>query len=118
MSKLTGKQLTADWQAAVSLVLGLWLIVSPFVLAFDAEQVPAVIAVVVGVIVAAAAAAALYAFQQWEEWGDGVLAAWLLGFGTLLLAMWSRVLTGRVIGILALWSATIGHGRGGIASKG
>ena len=123
MSKLTDK-LSNEWQDSINFVLGVWLIASPWVLAYAAERVPTTNAVVVGAIIALAAAAALYAFQAWEEWVNVALAAWLifspwvLGFSTLQIAMWNHVAVGVAVLVLALWSTTISHGSGGIASKG
>lgn len=123
MSKLTDK-LSNEWQDAINLVLGAWLIASPWVLAYAVERVPTTNAVVVGAIIALAAAAALYAFQAWEEWTNVALAAWLivspwvLGFSTLQIAMWNHVAVGVAVLVLALWSTTISHGSGGTASKG
>ncbi len=123
MSKLTEK-LTTEWQDTVNFVLGGWLIVSPWILGYAAQQVPTNNAVVVGVIIAVAAAAALYAFQVWEEWVNAALAAWLivspwvLGFGTDQAAAWNQYAVGVLVGVLALWSANIEHGSGTPMAKG
>ena len=123
MSKLTDK-LTTEWQDVVSFALGIWLIVSPWVLAYATNQYPMTNAVVVGALIALAAAGALYAFQVWEEWLNVALAAWLiaspwlLGFSTLQVAVVNQVAVGALVGLLALWSANIEHGTGGHIAKG
>ena len=47
------------WQDPVNLVLGLWMIVSPWVLAYQAEPRPMWNSVIVGILIAAAAVYAL-----------------------------------------------------------
>jgi hypothetical protein len=123
MSKLTEK-LTKEWQDAVNVVLGAWLVVSPWVLGYAAQQVPMMNAVVVGGIVALAAIGALYAFQAWEEWTNVALAVWLivspwlLGFSAMETARLNHIIVGALIGVLALWSANIEHGPDGRMAKG
>ena len=62
---------------AANFVLGLWLVVSPWVLTYTTTTTAAQNAWVVGAVIAIAALAALLAFHQWEEWVNVALAAWL-----------------------------------------
>ena len=123
MSRLTDK-LSAEWQDAGNLLLGLWLAVSPWPLAYASERTPMINAVAVGVIIAVAAAGALYAFHAWEEWVNVALAAWLiaspwlLNFSTLQVATWNQIAVGTLVAILALWSTTADHSSGGLTLKG
>ena len=123
MSRLTDK-LSAEWQDAGNLLLGLWLAVSPWALAYASERTPMINAVAVGVIIAVAAAGALYAFHAWEEWVNVALAAWLiaspwlLNFSTLQVATWNQIAVGTLVAILALWSTTADHSSGGLTLKG
>ena len=123
MSRLTDK-LSAEWQDAGNLLLGLWLAVSPLALAYASERTPMINAVAVGVIIAVAAAGALYAFHAWEEWVNVALAAWLiaspwlLNFSTLQVATWNQIAVGTLVAILALWSTTADHSSGGLTLKG
>lgn len=107
-----GKRLTGQWKDAVNLVLGLWLIVSPWALGFVADRTPAWNAWVVGVIIAVAALAALVAFHKWEEWVEAALGLWLivspylLGFvATQMHATWNQIIVGIVVAALAIWAA-------------
>jgi hypothetical protein len=117
------ERLTTQWQDAANLVLGIWLAVSPWVLAYAGEVAPAWNAHAVGVVIAVAAAAALAAFQRWEEWVTVALAAWLivspylLGFGTLQSAIWNQSVVGILVGALALWVAVTDRHTGGLATK-
>lgn len=106
-----GNRLTAQWKDAVNLVLGLWLIVSPWALNFATVQVPTWNAWAVGVVIAVAALAALIAFNKWEEWVEAALGGWLivspflLGFSMVMNATWNQIIVGAIVGILAVWSA-------------
>jgi len=112
-----GKRLTAQWKDAVNVVLGLWLIGSPWTLGFAMDQAPTWNAWAVGVVIAVAALAALVAFNKWEEWAEVALGAWLivspwvLGFTGSDAAVLTHVLAGIAAIVLAIWS-TNEHGAG------
>lgn len=108
-------RLARQWRDIVNLVLGVWIVISPWTLGFAAEQAAAWNAYIVGVIIAVAALAALVNFHKWEEWVNVVLAAWLivspwaLGTAALSALMWNQIIVGLVIGALAIWSSVAGH---------
>lgn len=123
MPKLMNK-LSNEWQDAANLVLGLWLMLSPWALDYSVLRTPAANSIMIGAIIAGAAACALYAFQPWEEWTNVALAAWLvvspwvLGFAHLESVAHNSVVVGTLVGVMALWSTTIEHGTSGqIAGK-
>jgi hypothetical protein len=100
----------AKWCDVANLVLGAFLLVSPWILGFDAGTVSQN-AYISGLVIAGLAIAALAAFAVWEEWlnlivGLWVLVSpWVLGFqGTT--AMRVHVIIGAAVAILAaieLW---------------
>lgn len=98
------------WQDPVNLVLGLWMMASPWVLAYAAEMTPTRNAFIVGIFIAGLALLALFKVMAWEEWLSVALGAWLvispwiLGFSALATAMWNAVIVGLVVGVLALWA--------------
>lgn len=107
------------WQDSLNLILGLWVIVSPWVLGFTDIQYAPANAVVIGIIIAAMAVWALVAFQEWEEWVNVFLGLWLVatpwlfGFaamssaataGSAYAASWNFVLAGLLVAGLAIWS--------------
>ena len=104
-------RLTTHWRDAANLVLGLWLVISPWVLSYATETIPTGNAFIVGVIIAVAAAAAFIAFHKWEEWVNVVLAAWLivspfaLDYASHATILWNQLIVGALVGILALWTA-------------
>ncbi len=112
------------WQDWGNLVLGLWILASPWVLqlttAVGAEVTGGATnnAVtwnlsLVGIVVAALAVASIFAFQAWEEWtnvGLGVwlfVSPWVLGFSSSTLLMWNAVIAGALIVILAGWAIAL-----------
>lgn len=109
-----------QWQDVVNLVLGVWLIASPWILEFTAVDYALGNAYIIGAIVAVAAAAALVKFQEWEEWVNAVLGLWLIASPWLFefaattataetqaafYATWNFVVTGALVIGLASWSA-------------
>ena len=109
------------WQDWGNLVLGLWILASPWFLQFT-TAIGAEVAggaannavtwnlSLVGIAVAALAVAAIFAFQAWEEWTNVVLGIWLfvspwaLGFSSSALLMWNAVIVGALIVVLAGWA--------------
>lgn len=110
MGAFTDK-MTHQWRDVANLILGLWLLISPWVLSYMGETVAALNAYIVGIIIAVAAAAALVAFHKWEEWVNVALAAWLiispflLSYPMMASAMTNQIVIGVVTGLLALWTA-------------
>ena len=106
-------RLATHWRDAANFILGLWLIISPWVLAYAMETLPTRNACIVGVIIAVAAAAAFFAFHKWEEWINVVLAAWLIvspflfGYQAYSTIFWNQIIVGVLVGGLALWAVIV-----------
>lgn len=94
------------WEDWVGLVLGLWLLVSPWVLEY-VEVSASQNAVFVGFLLIATEFVALYVFNVWEEWISVILGAWLvvspwvLGVG--LVPTVNFVIVGLLVLALALY---------------
>jgi hypothetical protein len=90
-------------------ILGLVLIVAPFVLGYSGETTPMWTSIILGAIVALSAAYKALARDEarWEAWVAGiagvlaVIAPFVLGFSALTTAMWTSVVLGIVVVILA-----------------
>jgi hypothetical protein len=101
---------TKHWQDPVNLVLGLWMIVSPWVLGYQAASAAQSNAVTVGGVIAILATLELFNVTAWEEWGNFALGIWLvispwvLGFGTITAAMANAVIIGVAVAVLAIWA--------------
>ena len=98
------------WQDPVNGLLGIWLVLSPWLLRYDANTTATANMVVVGLALFAASVGAILAPRAWEEWVEAALGAWLivspwaLKFGGLPDAMYTAVGTGVVVLVLALWT--------------
>lgn len=122
------KKTTSNWQDVVNLIVGLLLIISPWVLSFAGIQVALWNAVIFGIVIALLALSTLLRFKDWEEWVDMVVGVWLiispwvLGFaattatatavGGAAVATWTFVVFGVVTIILAAWALSHHHGGG------
>lgn len=96
-----------DW---LNLVLAVALLVSPWVIGFAVETMPAWNAWIVGIVLGALAITALSAFAEWEEWANLVLglwlivSPWLLQFAANMNAMWTRVVLGALVAAVSAWA--------------
>jgi hypothetical protein len=96
----------------VNAILGTFLFLTPLVFGFAGESHPAWNAWIFGAIVVLLALAALIQFQEWEEWVNCLLGVWvlispwILGFAANSSALWSHVVLGALVAVLAafeLW---------------
>lgn len=99
------------WQDPLNLILGLWLLASPWILAYQDEMVSTRNAVIVGILIAALAVLELFKVKAWEEWASVafgvwlVISPWVLGFsGLAAAATWNAVIVGVAVAALALWA--------------
>ncbi|MHB1250267.1 MAG: SPW repeat protein [Polaromonas sp.] len=97
------------WQDPVNAVLGVGLVLSPWVLGFQDTTLAMVNAVVIGLALIAAALGAIFVPRAWEEWTEAILGLWLvvspwaLGFNTQYQATMNALVVGVVTAALALW---------------
>jgi hypothetical protein len=95
-----------DW---LNLALSVLLFISPWVLGFAGEQQPAWNAWACAIIIAVFSVAALVNFAEWEEWVNLVVGLWLvispwiLQFSAVTSAMWTAVIIGVIVAVLAAW---------------
>jgi hypothetical protein len=97
------------WEDWTNLVLGLWLIASPWALQFTGDPATAWNAWISGGIIAIIAAAALYQVQKWEEWSNVIVgiwvasSPWVLGFSNNPVTTWNAVIVGLLVLCVAGW---------------
>lgn len=97
------------WQDQVILVLGLWLIVSPWALAYPAGSLQMTNAIVSGLILAVLSAFELYKTYFWAVvvnllvgiWV--VISPWVLRIADPRTVMWNELIVGIAVVVLALW---------------
>ena len=96
----------------VNAALGVVLVLLPWIAGFTSATAAAWNASIVGLAIAAVAVGALVSFAEWEEWANLVLGAWAvvapwaLGFAAVASAMYSHVVVGAIVAVLAaieLW---------------
>jgi hypothetical protein len=98
------------WQDVVNVVIGLWLLATPWAMGFSATSAPTANAVAVGIALIAAAVGAIFVPRAWEEWTEAALGVWLmaspwlLGFSTMRDARIVAAASGLVVAVLALWT--------------
>lgn len=112
----------ARWQDWTLVLLGVWLVISPFIGIGVTEGTAAVNSYLIGTAVAFFAFAAISKPQMWKEFTNLVLGFWLvvapftLGFANLLAPTVNQVTVGILVGGIALLvtlgksSPTVGHG--------
>jgi hypothetical protein len=97
------------WQDPANVLLGAWLIVSPWILGFQNLPAALTCTVAIGVLLVASSAGAMSVPQAWEEWTDVALgvaliaAPFLLGFDGNQPALQNALFTGLAVAALALW---------------
>jgi len=98
------------WQDWVTLLAGIWLLVSPFAVRYSGDGTAMGNAVILGIAIIILSIVALSVRVVWEEWILVVLgiwlivAPWLLRFTPDVTAKSNSVVVGIIVGLLALWS--------------
>ena len=94
------------WQDAASLVVGVWLVLSPFALGFAGAA--AWITVVLGLSVVLFAVEGLFIPSYLEEWGELLIglallvAPWIFGYEPELATV-SSMVSGILVILFAIW---------------
>ncbi|MFQ5830087.1 MAG: SPW repeat protein [Candidatus Methylomirabilia bacterium] len=109
------------WASWTNVVLGLWLIVAPFALAYSGVTTAVYEDVILGIVIAAlalwqavGAQTPLMASASWIVATGGLwvlVAPFLLGYSNTTAAVYNDVIVGLVVLILGLWRA-LSRGQG------
>lgn len=97
------------WQDGVTLLVGIWVATSAWVLGYGDVDMAMFNGVVIGVALIAAAAGAILLPRAWEEWTELVLglwlavSPWLLGYADTIAARNNAVISGLLVLGLAFW---------------
>ena len=98
------------WQDPVNALLGLWVVLSPWVVGFQGITTAMATAVILGIVLIAVSLGATFAARAWEDWLEGIvgvlliIAPWVMGFSGQHDAMMATLISGIVILVLALWT--------------
>src|SRR4051812_24247173 len=103
-----------QWEDWCDWAMGIWLILSPWVLLYEQDPIATRNAVTVGLLIVAAEALTLSLFRVWEEWINVALGAWLLVSPWLLgiastAAKLNFVVVGLLVAALALYEVWSDH---------
>jgi hypothetical protein len=98
--------------SGLDVLAGVWLLISPFVLAFY-SQAATTNNVILGIVIAAIAAIRFFgAFDAaWLSWINAVLglwvllSPWILGFSQFNVPTGNNIILGVIVIVLASWSA-------------
>ena len=91
----------------VNAALGVILLVSPWLIGFEAQRLATWTAIIGGAVIAIMAVAAFMRLLEWEEWinlvaGLCVAASpWLIGFTAVAGATWTHNIIGVLVALLA-----------------
>ncbi len=66
------------WEDWLSWILGIWLMLSPWILMFWNQSGVTTTAVITGLLLILVEAITLSAFRLWEEWANVLLGLWLI----------------------------------------
>jgi hypothetical protein len=100
----------------INAVLAVFLFFSPWLVGFRDVQIASWNAGVCGLVISLVAALAITRLQEWEEWSNALLglwtaaAPWILGFAGTVAAMWTHVLVGLAVVVLAVVELWLIHG--------
>lgn len=99
------------WQDWANLVLGAWMILSPWALGFaDPKSMAAVSAWILGAAIVVFAAIAMYAPKAWEEGVNLILglaliaSPWVLNFAAHSTPTTNAAIVGILVTALAIWA--------------
>ncbi len=97
------------WQDVVSVVVGLWLIASPWALGIHDHMAAIGNFVVLGAVLLGFAITEFFIPESWEEWSELVIGLWLIGspwvleFATIPAATQNAIGCGCLLVVLAVW---------------
>ena len=100
------------WPDWVNLILGVWLLVSPFLLGFSAQGDAMWNALIAGALIALVALGAMFKFHILGEGLNFLLGLWLvvspwaLGFSAFGTATWNHAIAGILVALFAVWQFT------------
>lgn len=99
------------WQDWVNVILGLWMVASPWILGFAAgESLAAPTAWILGAAIVVFAGVAVYMYKAWEEALTIILgiclfaSPWVLGFADQMTPTMNAVVVGLLVSAFGVWA--------------
>lgn len=103
------------WPNWLTLLLAVWLFISPWVLATAVAGAWAWNFWVVAVVLAVLSIAALAQIAEWEDWVNLVLGVWLFispwiyGYTGTTNISWNSYIVGVLVGLVSIWGIAAAH---------
>ncbi|HZD11622.1 MAG TPA: SPW repeat protein [Candidatus Binatia bacterium] len=99
--------------SGLNVLLGIWLLVAPFILGYSGVAAGLWNDIIVGALVLILAGVRVWkpAHNRWLSWTNVLLGIWLaaapfiLGYSEIAAAMWNDIIVGIAIIVLGAWSA-------------
>lgn len=103
------------WQSWVNTILGIWLILSPFLLGFSDVASATWNNIIIGILLAVVAGwvASSRVISSAPKWFNFILGLWLifspfiLGFSGFAVPFWNNIIIGIAVAVLAAWAASM-----------
>lgn len=100
---------TAKGIGIINLVLGIWLILSPFLFSYSSTAMTD--SIILGTIIAILAVIRLSA-QTWASWFNGIAGLWLIIAPFIIgstesAVLWNQIIVGLAVAVLGFWSSTM-----------
>ncbi|MFN9709744.1 MAG: SPW repeat protein [Burkholderiales bacterium] len=98
------------WQDVVNLLIGVWLLISPWAMGLQDQGTITANFVIVGLALIALTLGALFVPKAWEEWSACaaglwlVASPWLLDFASHLNATRNALAAGAAVVLMCVWS--------------
>lgn len=102
---------TAKGIGIINLVLGIWLILSPFLFSYSSTAMTD--SIILGTIIAILAVIRLSApAQTWASWFNGIAGLWLIIAPFIIgstesAVLWNQITVGLAVAALGFWSSTM-----------
>lgn len=105
-------QASSRTASTINVILGIWLIVAPFILGTNSSTAVLWNDIILGIVVVVMAGTRLSNVQiTWPSWVNVIAGLWLiiapfvLGYSTMANARYEDIIVGIVVALVALWSA-------------
>ncbi|HSW77483.1 MAG TPA: SPW repeat protein [Candidatus Chromulinivoraceae bacterium] len=102
---------TAKGIRITNLVLGIWLILSPFLFSYTSTAMTN--SIILGAIIAILAVIRLSTpSQTWASWLNGIAGLWLIIAPFIIgstesAVLWNQIIVGLAVAVLGFWSGTM-----------
>lgn len=103
------------WPNWLTILLAIWLFISPWALAAEARGAWAWNFWVVSIVMAVLSIAALSRVAEWEDWVNLALGAWLFispwifGYTALVQPAWNSYIVGLLVVLISIWGIAAAH---------